>query len=350
MVEPVRIGNYTVSPGHPCFIIAEGGVNHNGDVGLAERMIVAAAQAGVDAVKFQTFRAEKLVSTDAPKASYQLRSTDVDESQYEMIKKLELDPEAHCQLIACCRKQGILFLSSPFDEESADFLDEIGVPAFKIPSGEITNLPYLKHISRKGKPMIVSTGMATLSEVEAAVGVIREEDDPGVILLQCVSNYPAQPADVNLRAMATMSQAFGVPVGYSDHVLGNEVAFAAVALGACVIEKHFTLDRSMPGPDQETSVEPSELMALVQGIRAVELALGDGQKRPAMSERNSAEVARKSLVVTEDIPAGTVLTEDLIAVKRPGTGLPPSMLAFVIGRRVCRDMKRDSLVTLEDLV
>lgn len=350
MIEGINIGKHTIGPGYPCFIIAEAGVNHNGEVELAKRMVDAAAEAGADAVKFQTFQAEKLVSPGTPKADYQIRNADSAESHFEMIKRLELGKDAHRQLVAHCGEQDILFLSSPFDEESADFLDELDVAAFKIPSGEITNLPYLTHIARKGKPMIVSTGMATLDEVEEAIRVIREADDPGLILLQCVSNYPALPADVNLRAMETMSRAFGVPVGYSDHTFGNEVAFAAVALGACVVEKHFTLDRNLPGPDHRASVEPADLAALVQGIRAVELALGDGCKRPAPSEVNTAGIVRKSLVVAQDVAAGTVLSEDLIAIKRPGTGLPASMLPFVIGRRTRRDMKKNTLLRLEDLV
>lgn len=338
-----------VGPGHPCLIIAEAGVNHNGEVELARQMVNEAAHAGADAVKFQAFQAERLVSANAPKADYQTQTTDASESQFEMIKRLELDQEAHRQLFAYCREQGLLFLSSPFDEKSADFLDEIGVPAFKIPSGEITNLPYLEHIARKGKPMIVSTGMATLGEVEAAVCVIRDAGDPGLVLLQCVSEYPALPADVNLRAMETMARAFRVPVGYSDHVLTNEIAFAAVALGACVIEKHFTLDRNLPGPDHQASVEPADLKALVRGIRGVQLALGDGCKRPAASEDNMARIVRKSLVVVKDVAAGTVITEELVTVKRPGTGLQPAMLQSVIGRTTRRAMKKDALIRLEDL-
>ena len=349
MIKPVTIEKYTVSPDHPCLIIAEAGVNHNGEVELAKRMVDAAARAGVDAVKFQTFRAEKIISVDTPKADYQVQTTNADESHFDMIKRLELDVEAHRQLASRCRTQGVLFLSSPFDEEAADFLDTIGVPAFKTPSGEITNLPYLMHVARKGKPMIVSTGMATLGEVEEAVRAIREIGNPRLILLQCVSSYPAQPGDVNLRAMETMSRAFGVPVGYSDHVRGNEIAFAAVALGACVIEKHFTLDRNLPGPDHQASLEPAELAALVQGIRAVESELGDGRKGPTASEANIANVVRKSLVMAKDVAAGTVLSKEMIAVKRPGTGLPPSMLSFVIGRKARWDMKKDALLRLEDL-
>lgn len=350
MKTTIQIADRTVGPGQPCFLIAEAGVNHNGDLELARRLVRVAAEAGADAVKFQTFRAEALVSQSAPKAAYQLVTTDRGESQLEMLRRLELSPAAHRELLDCCRQQGILFLSSPFDEQSADLLEELDVPAYKIPSGEITNLPYLRHVAGKGKPMIVSTGMASLGEVQIAVQAIEEAGNPGLVLLHCVSNYPADPADVNLRAMTTMAQAFPWPVGYSDHVPGNEVAFAAVALGASVVEKHLTLDRAMPGPDHRASMEPHELAALVRGIRAVEAALGDGVKRPAASEASTAAVARKSLMAARDIAAGTVLTAELIAVKRPGTGLPPSKLESLLGRTVRRDLHEDTMLTLEDLL
>jgi N,N'-diacetyllegionaminate synthase len=348
MIKSIQIGERAVGLGLPCFIIAEAGVNHNGDLALAKRLIDAAFAAGADAVKFQTFRSEKLASTLAEKASYQLETTGAAESQLQMLKRLELSPQSHCELIGYCRQQGILFLSSPFDEESADYLETLQVPAFKIPSGEIVNIPFLSHVARKAKPIILSTGMSTLGEVDTAVKTIRDAGNQELVLLQCVSNYPAAAADVNLRAMETMAKAFQVPVGYSDHVQGNEVAFAAVALGACVVEKHFTLDRNLPGPDHRASLEPKELAALVRGIRAVESALGDGCKCPAASEANTAAVARKSLVAARDIAANTALSMDMIAVKRPGTGIPPSMLDFVLNRKLRRDVAKDSLLTLED--
>ena len=245
--------------------------------------------------------------------------------------------------------RGILFLSTPFDYESADYLDRIGVPAIKIPSGEINNLPFLAHLARKGKPLIVSTGMATLAEVQSAVQTIAEAGNPPLVLLQCVSNYPASPADVNLRAMTAMGNAFHVPVGYSDHVLGNEVSLAAVALGACIIEKHFTLDRTLPGPDHKASMEPDQLAALVRGVRMVEAARGDGCKRPAAAEADTAAAARRSLVAARQIAAGTMLTENMIVVKRPGTGLPPGMLPAVLGRTTRRTVAKDTLLSLEDL-
>ena len=269
MADAFAIDGRLVGRGQPCLIIAEAGVNHNGSLDLACELVDAARAAGADAVKFQTFKAERLVSVAAPKAAYQKRTTGAEESQLEMIRKLELSETDHRRLLARCREQGILFLSSPFDEQSADFLDELGLSAFKIPSGELTNLPFLAHLAGKGRPLILSTGMACLAEVEAAVQTIAEVGPVPVALLQCVSNYPADPADVNLRAMDTLAVAFGVAVGYSDHVPGNEVAFAAVARGACIVEKHFTLDRSLPGPDHQASLEPDELAALVRGIREI---------------------------------------------------------------------------------
>ncbi|MBT3376675.1 MAG: N-acetylneuraminate synthase [Lentisphaerae bacterium] len=333
MTGYVKIADYLVGSGNPCFIIAEAGVNHNGDVALARKLVDAAVRAGADAVKFQTFKAERLVSATAPKARYQLKSTDESESQLEMLQALELSKEAHVELAAYCWERGIVFLSSPFDEESADLLEALDVPAFKIPSGEITNLPYLAHIARKGKPMIVSTGMSDLGEVGDAVSTIEQAGAPDLVLLHCVSSYPARPADINLLAMGVMARAFGRSTGYSDHVPTNEIAFAAVALGACVIEKHFTLDRALPGPDHKASVEPHELAELVHGIRAVEAARGSGRKVPVPSEIDTANVARKSLVSAQDIPEGTTLEDHMVTAMRPGTGLPPRMRPYVIGRR-----------------
>lgn len=324
-------------------------MNHNGDLDLAMQLVDVASEAGADAIKFQTFCAERLATASAPKAQYQLQSTDAAESQVDMLRRLELSPDAHRRLQAHCRERNIIFLSSPFDIESADLLKDLGVPAFKIPSGEITNLPYLAHIAAKGKPMIVSTGMAYLSELEAAVRTIEDSGNQQFALLQCVSNYPAEPADVNLRAMDTMAKAFSVPVGYSDHTPGIEVPMAAVALGACIIEKHFTLDRNLPGPDHLASLEPEQLGAMVRGIRNVEVALGNGRKEPASSESGNAAMARKSLVAAQDIPAGTALSAELIAIKRPGTGLPPAMLSHLMGRCVRVDVPRDSLFELEML-
>lgn len=343
----MKIGNRAVGKEHPCFVIAEAGVNHNGDLGKALRLIDAAADAGADAVKFQTFKTTRLVTKSAPKAAYQIKNSGNGESQYEMLKRLELSEEAHLQLMAYCIEKELIFMSTPFDELSADLLETLGVLCYKIPSGEIPNLPYLRHIARKGLPMVVSTGMAYLAEVEAAVRALEEVGHADFVLLHCVSNYPADPSDVNLRAMHSMETAFGTLVGYSDHTLGIEVALAAVAMGACVLEKHFTLDRTLPGPDHRASLEPDELKQMIDGIRIVELAKGDGRKRPAASEQNTAAVARKSLVAALDLPAGTVLTEELIGVKRPGTGLAPTMKPILIGRKLTRDIKASSLFELD---
>lgn len=350
MVAEFQISGHTIGANQPCFIIAEAGVNHNGDLDLAHQLVDVAIDAGADAIKFQTFRAERLVSAGAPKATYQLATTSAGESQFEMLRRLELDADAHAALIAHCRDRHILFLSTPFDEASADLLETLGVPAFKTPSGEITNLPYLGHVARKNKPMIVSSGMAFLGEVEAAVRTIEAAGNHAFALLHCISNYPASPADINLRAMQTMACAFNVAVGYSDHTPGIEVSLAAVALGACIVEKHFTIDRNLPGPDHQASVKPAELAALVRGIRIVEAALGDGRKQPAASEANTAAVARKSLVAAYDIPAGAALTETMIAFKRPGTGLPPAMREFLIGRVVHKAISAGTLLTLDVLV
>jgi N-acetylneuraminate synthase len=348
-VHYIDIARRQVGPNRPCFVIAEAGVNHNGDAKLARQLVDVAVQAAADAVKFQSFKAEGLVTRDAPKAEYQLRKTASTESQYEMLRGFELSDKAHYDLKRYCDEKGILLMSSPFDQERADFLDLLGVAVFKIPSGEITNLPFLTHVARKGKPMIVSTGMASLGEVESAINAIQATGNQNIVLLQCVSNYPANSADVNLRAMHTMATAFDVPVGYSDHTIGIEVALAAVALGACVIEKHFTLDRTLPGPDHRSSLEPEELAALVHGIRKVESALGHGRKESVENEANIAAVARKSLVAARDIPVGASLTEDLIAIKRPGTGLPPVMREYLVGRKVRVAIPAGALITLDML-
>ena len=332
-----------------CFVIAEAGVNHNGDLALAMKLIDAAAASGADAVKFQTFCAEKVAARCAQKAEYQVASTGAGESQLEMIKKLELPPESFRKLKIYSEESGIIFLSTPFDDESADFLDSMGVVAFKISSGELTNLGFLQHVARKQRPMIVSTGMAELAEVRTAVEAIRAQNSSELVLLHCVSNYPANPASVNLRAMQTLNREFDCPVGFSDHTMGIEVALAACALGARVIEKHITLDRNMAGPDHSASLEPQEFAALVQGIRTIECALGDGLKRPAAEEHEVAKVARRSLVAARDIPAGTVLTAEHIAVLRPGTGLAPAMRKSLFGRATKRDVPAGTLFTLEML-
>jgi len=348
-VENVTTGSLSIGPNFPCFVIAEAGVNHNGDLELARRLVDVAAEAGADAVKFQTFRADRLVSPTAPKAAYQRQTTDAGESQLDMLRRLELSPAAHRELNDYCRQRGLIFLSTPFDEESADLLDELDVLAFKIGSGEVTNHPFLEYVARKGKPIILSTGMSYLSEVDEAVRVLRDAGCEQLILLHCVSSYPAAPADANLKAIQTLAAAFGVPVGYSDHTPGIEVALAAVALGACVIEKHFTLDRNLPGPDHRASLEPPELRALISGVRTVERALGDGIKRPVPAEADTRAVARRSLAARVDIPAGVIVEAGMLTALRPADGIPPGLIRRVIGRRTRRSLTAGQFIDWSDL-
>jgi len=338
-----------LGPGECCFIIAEAGVNHNGDLDLAKCLVDAAAEAGADAVKFQTFTADRLLTVSAPKAKYQLSGTDNSESQFEMIRKRELSRADQSQLCEYAKQKNITFLSTPFDEQSADFLEELGVPLFKIASGELTNLPFLQHVATKHKPMLVSTGMSCLGEVEEAVRVIRSAGCAQITLLHCTSSYPADPRECNLRAITTLHQAFNVPVGYSDHTAGIEVSVAAVALGACVLEKHFTLDRNLPGPDHCASLEPHQLKAMVTAIRNVECAFGDGVKRPMKSEEDTKAVARKSLVAAIDLPAGTVLGVSHLVAKRPGTGISPGELSRLVGRTLAKDLAADELIQWTDV-
>lgn len=329
-------------------LLAEAGVNHNGDLDLARRLVDAAAAAGADAVKFQTFRADRLATQGAAKAAYQARETGAGESQREMLRRLELTREMHETLIAHCRALGIRFLSSAFDEESIALLAELGQDLFKVPSGEITNLPYLRAIGAYGRPVILSTGMATLDEVAAALRVVEHAGTPRdrVVVLHCTTEYPTRMTDVNLRAMLTIRDALGVAVGYSDHTPGIEVPIAAVAMGATVIEKHLTLDRGLPGPDHKTSLEPDAFAAMVAAIRNVEQALGDGLKRPCASEAANAAVVRKSLVAACAIRAGEPFTAANLTVKRPGTGVSPMRWDEVLGRRAPRDFARDEVIEL----
>jgi N,N'-diacetyllegionaminate synthase len=329
-------------------IIAEAGVNHNGDLALARQLVDVAADAGADLVKFQTFTADSVVAIHARKADYQVQTTSAGESQHAMLRRLELTREMHETLIAHCQAKSIGFFSTGFDPESIDLLAELGLDRFKIPSGEITNLPYLRHVGRYGKPVILSTGMATLGEIEAALDVLERAGTPHnrITVLHCNTEYPTPMADVNLRAMLAIRDAFGVAVGYSDHTAGIEVAIAAVALGATVIEKHFTLDRNLPGPDHKASLEPDELKAMVAAIRNIEQALGDGIKRPSPSEAKNMPIARKSLVAACAIRAGECFSETNLAVKRPGTGLSPMRWDEVLGRKAPRDFAPDELIEL----
>lgn len=332
----------------PVLIIAEAGVNHNGDMDIARRLIDAAADAGADLVKFQTFNANRLVTRGAKKADYQTQATGAGESQHAMLQRLELSEAMHHELIAHCATRGIGFFSTAFDIDSIDMLTGLGQKIFKVPSGEITNLPYLRHTARAGTPLILSTGMASMADIEAAIDAVEQAGTPrsSVTVLHCTTEYPTPMAEVNLRAMQSIGAAFGVAVGYSDHTPGIEVAIAAVALGAQVIEKHFTLDRTMPGPDHQASLEPHELAAMVSAIRNIETAMGDGIKRLTPSEARNKPIARKSLVASRAIDAGEVFTAENMTCKRPGTGLSPMRWDELIGRRASRAFQADELIEL----
>ena len=335
--------------GDRCFMIAEAGVNHNGDFNRAIALIDAAATAGADAGKFQPFKADLEISAVAPKATYQQSNTDPTESQLDMARALELDEDEFARLKAHCEARDILFLSTPFDHTSVEVLHRLNVPAYKISSGDVTNLPLMRQIAAKGKPVILSTGMADMPEVERAVATLRASGCPALAILHCVSNYPAAPEDTNLRAMATLRRAFQVPIGLSDHSTGIEIALAAVALGAAVIEKHFTLDKSLPGPDHAASLDPNELTALVSGMRKVEAALGDGVKSPRESEANTREVARRSLFLHASVPAGQAIKDSDIIAMRPSGGISPYDIDKVIGRRAARPLDAGAMVAWEDL-
>ncbi len=330
-------------------IIAEAGVNHNGSIKCAKKLIDTATDAGADMVKFQTFTAETLLIKHAEKADYQKNLTEKNESQFEMIKKLELNRAAHEELIQYCEDKGTRFLSTAFDHDSIDLLNELDIPLYKIPSGEITNLPYLRHIGRMGKPVVMSTGMATLEEVRAAMDILLEarvkKDD--LTILHCNTEYPTPMEDVNLKAMLTMRDELGVNVGYSDHTLGIEIPIAAVAMGATVIEKHFTLDRTLPGPDHIASLEPDELKSMVQVIRNIEKAMGDGVKKPSPSEIKNIPIARKSIVAKRAIKKGEVFSEQNLTVKRPGTGISPMECDDYIGKIANKDYDLDELISNE---
>ena len=332
------------------FIIAEAGVNHNGNLDLALQLVDAAAAAGVDAVKFQTFKATSLVSKFAPKAEYQKASTNKDESQLEMIRRLELSDSDHKILLQRCQTRGIMFLSTPFDLESMDFLFKLGMPLFKVGSGELTNLPYLRKISSFALPVILSTGMSSLQEVQEAVQVLEKSglERNKITLLHCNTEYPTPDEDVNLRAMQTLKNAFPglAGIGYSDHSQGNFACYAAVALGAELIEKHFTLDRKLPGPDHKSSLEPSELAELVTGIRRIESMLGSGEKVPSASELPNRVAARKSIVAAVNIQEGEVFSEANITVKRPGNGISPMRWDELVGQKASRSFAADELIEL----
>lgn len=329
-------------------IIAEAGVNHNGDLKLAKKLIDAAAKAGADLVKFQTFNADRLVTSTAKKAAYQMQATSNRESQHEMLRRLELTPKMNKELIAHCAKRKIGFFSTAFDIESTDLLVSYGQEQFKIPSGEITNLPYLRHIGQLGRPVILSTGMATMEEIGSALQILENSGTPknSITVLHCTTEYPTPMPEVNLKAMLEIRDNLGVKVGYSDHTLGIEVAIAAVAMGATVIEKHFTLDRNLPGPDHKASLEPSELKSMVVAIRNIEVALGDGIKRPTPSESKNIPVVRKSIIASKAIQAGEIFKNENLTTKRPGTGISPMRFDEVLGKKARRNFAQDELIEL----
>lgn len=329
------------------FIIAEAGVNHNGSIELARQLIDVAVEAGVDAVKFQTFKAEKLVSKNAKKANYQKENmSDSDDSQFTMLKKLELDVDTHHELISYCNSKNIMFLSTPFDHDSIELLNDLKLPIFKIPSGEITNLPYLRHIGKLNKKVILSTGMADIGEIEDALDVLTNAGTKkeNITVLHANTMYPTPMEDVNLKAMVTIGKAFDVAFGYSDHTLGIEVDIAAVAMGASCIEKHFTLDKDMEGPDHKASLEPSELIAMVKSIRNIELALGSKVKKPSKSETPNIEIVRKSIVANCSIKKGEKLSEDNLAIKRPGNGISPMRWDEIVGTVAQKYYEVDELI------
>ena len=328
------------------FIIAEAGVNHNGSIKLAKKLIDVAVESGADAVKFQTFKAENLVSKTAEKADYQKKTTSALESQFDMLKKLELDIDTHKKLMVYCLKKNIIFLSTPFDHDSIDLLNDLGLKIFKIPSGEITNLPYLSHIGSLNKKVILSTGMSNLQEVEDALGILINAGTlkENITVLHANTMYPTPMKDVNLNAMLTMRRELDVVVGYSDHTLGIEVDIAAVAIGASVIEKHFTLDKAMDGPDHKASLEPEELKAMVGAIRNIEKALGSSEKKASPSESANINIVRKSIVANQDIKKGDLLTDKNISIKRPGNGISPMKWDSVVGTVALKDYETDDLM------
>lgn len=344
-----EIGERRIGVSALVFIVAEAGVNHNGDPALARRLVDAAAECGADAVKFQTFTVDALLTREAPKAGYQIETTGAEEGQREMLARLELGADRLAELRDRAAKHGLIFFSAPFDEASADALEALDVALYKVPSGEITNLPLLRHVAAKGRPVILSTGMATLEEVEQAVAAIRAAGDPPLALLHCLSAYPAPVEEVNLRAMDSLASRFGCPVGFSDHTLGIDVAVAAAARGAAIIEKHLTLDKTLPGPDHRASLDVAEFSAMVRAIRSVESALGDGIKRPMPSEADTRRVARKSLVAARALKAGERVAAGDLASKRPGTGISPAELSRVLGLRLTRDVAADEVIPWEAL-
>lgn len=348
-MDTIAIDNKKIGDKNSCFIIAEAGVNHNGDPLLARKMIEVAVRAGADAIKFQTFHAEDVVLESAGKAEYQKKTTGANDSQYSMIKKLELTEKNFFDIARFAHKKKIMFLSTPFDIKSVEILERIGVPAYKIPSGEINNHPLLSYIAQKHKPVIVSTGMATMDEIHSAVTVLSENGVSQIALLHCITSYPAKIEDLNLRVIQKLHQKFKIPVGFSDHSLGIIGSIAAVTMGASIIEKHFTLDKSMEGPDHQASLNPNELCSLIEGIRQIEQAMGDGIKKITPDEKAIRSVARRSIVSITDIPAGSVINGTMIALKRPGTGIDPLFLDRVKGKKTQISIGKNTIISWEML-
>ncbi len=351
MISSVYIDTYLIGAGNPCFIIAEAGVNHNGDFNVAKKLVDAAKQAGADAIKFQYFITENLVTANAMKAEYQVENTKSSGRQFEMLKALEFDFHQHEKLQQYCLERGILYICTPYDHYSVDRLDDLGVAAYKIASTDTTNIPMLRHIALKQRTVILSTGMCSLGEVEQAVLTLKQNGLTGkIILLQCTSEYPAPMNEINLKAMQTMEQAFLCPTGFSDHTAGVGASPWAVAMGAGIVEKHFTLNKKMKGPDHKASIEPQELEALVREIRQLEQAMGDGIKIVSEIEKGNKKVMQKSLVAVHDLALGTVLSEEVIACKRPGTGFSPEWLDRVVGKKTSRFITEGSLLNPGDIV
>jgi N,N'-diacetyllegionaminate synthase len=341
--KKIKIGDRKVGDGEPCFIIAEAGVNHNGDLLLAKKLIDAAKFAGADAIKFQTFKTEGVVVDNAPMAEYQQKNTGKKSSQKEMLKKLELKYEDFCELKDYCDDKDIIFLSTPHSFDAIDFLEPL-VPAYKFGSGDLTNTPALEYAAKKGKPIIIGTGMSTLKEVKTAVDAINRQGNKEVVVLHCTTSYPCKLEEVNLRAMLTLRKELNCLVGYSDHTLGINVPIMAATLGATIIEKHFTLDKSLPGPDHKASLNPAELKEMVKGIRDVEKILGSEEKKPTYSERKIMTLVRKSVVAAKNIPQGTKIIDDMLAIKRPGTGIIPREIKKIVGKTAKRHIKKDELI------
>jgi len=348
-MQKIKINKRKIGKGYPCFIIAEAGINHNGDIKLAEKLIDVAKDAGADAVKFQTFKSNNLVTREAKLANYQKKNIKEKTSQIEMLEKLELSYDDFVSLKKYCDKKSIIFLSTPHSEDSIDFLDSL-VPAYKISSGDLTNLPFLERVAKKKKPIILSTGMATLKEIEEAIKTIRKSKNDKIILLHCTTNYPCLLEEVNLRAMTTLEKKFNILVGYSDHTLGILVPIMAVAMGACVVEKHFTLDKNLPGPDHNASLEPHELKEMIKEIRNAEKALGSGIKCPTESEKEIMKIVRKSIVAKVNIPKGVKIKRNMLIIKRPGTGIEPKNINKVIGKVAKKDIKEDTLISFDNLI